>query len=724
MSMEDLVVRLRIEEDNKRSETKGSTPTDAKANMVDQGQSSKKKKNSKKHEGPKMGPKGGVSKKPRFQGKCFNCDKMGHKSAECRLPKRKKHNESNMVDDLSQDVNEIDLCAMISEVNLIGANQREWWIDTGATKHVCSNRDMFTSFEPVKNGQRLFMGNATTSAIEGKGTIVLKMTSGKELTLKDVLFVPEIRKNLVSGSLLSKHGFRLVFESNKVVISKRDVYVGRGYEKDGVFKLNVMAIKPAVMNNNHASTSAYMIELSDMWHGRLGHVNYNSLHRLVNMNHIPNFQIDPKHKCEICVEAKLTRSSFQRVERNTEPLDLVHSDICDLKFVQTRGGNKYFVTFIDDSTKYCYVYLLKSKDDAIEKFALYKIEVEDQLNRKIKMLRSDRGGEGVAPFGEFCAQHGIVHQVTALYSPQSNGVAERKNRTLKEMMNSMLISSGLSQNMWGEAILSSNYLLNKIPRKKEEKTPYELWKGRTPSYKHLRVWGCLAKVAVPIPKKVKIGPKKVDCIFIGYANNSNAYRFLVYDSSIPDIQKNTIMKSRNASFFENVFPCKSIKAASMSKRVHETIEENSQDQNSEEKIEVEPRRSKRARTENSFGPDFLTYMLDAEPQTFKEAITSSEGPLWKEAIDSEIQSILQNHTWELVDLPSECKPLGSKWIFKRKIKANGTIYKYKARLVIKGYSQREGLNYFDTYSLVSRITSIRTVLAITALRNLKVYQMD
>jgi len=86
------------------------------------------------------------------------------------------------------------------------------------------------------------------------------------------------------------------------------------------------------------------------------------------MNHIPNFQIDPKHKCEICVEAKLTRSSFQRIERNTEPLDLVHSDICDLKFVQTRGGNKYFVTFIDDSTKYCYVYLLKSKDDGEYEF--------------------------------------------------------------------------------------------------------------------------------------------------------------------------------------------------------------------------------------------------------------------------------------------------------------------------------------------------------------------
>ena len=101
------------------------------------------------------------------------------------------------------------------------------------------------------------------------------------------------------------------------------------------------------------------------------------------------------------------------------------------------------------------------------------------------MVRSDRGGEYVEPFGAFCAQHGIIHEVTPSYSPQSNGVAERKNRTLKEMMNAMLISSGLPEEMWGEAILAANYLLNKIPRKKEDKSPSELFKGTKPSYKYL-----------------------------------------------------------------------------------------------------------------------------------------------------------------------------------------------------------------------------------------------
>ncbi|GJY08243.1 retrovirus-related pol polyprotein from transposon TNT 1-94 [Tanacetum coccineum] len=301
------------------------------------------------------------------------------------------------------------------------------------------------------------------------------------------------------------------------------------------------------------------------------------------------------------------------------------------------------------------------------------------------------------------------------------------------MVSAMLISSGLSQDLWGEAILTATYLLNKIPRKEKEKTPYELWMGRKPSYQYLRVWGCLAKVAVPTPKAQKIGPKSMDCIFIGYAKNSSAYRFIVHDSKNSDIQKNTVMESRNASFFENIFPCLTKEIGSLSRIDDEVVQDKRQQddndlqderQDQPEEEEVEPRRSKRARTEKSFGPNFVSFMVENEPTSYREAVTSSEGQQWREAIKSEIESILQNHTWELVDLPPGCKPLGYKWIFKKKMKANGTIDKYKARLVIKGYRQREGLDYFDTYSPVTRITSIRMVLAIAALRNLEVHQMD
>ena len=328
-------------------------------NFVEHGKGFKFKKGNNIGKGTKMGPKGGVFKKQKFIGKCFNYGKQGHKSSYCRLLKKNKLKEANVVDDLSKDVSEIDLTAVISEVNLVGSNPKEWWIDTGATRHVCSDKMMFSTFEPIERGEKVFMGNSATSDIKGQGKVVLKMTSGKELTLTNVLYVPEIRKNLVSGSLLNSYGFLLVFESDKFVLSKSGMYVGKGYMSGSMWKLNVMTIIKSDMNK--VSFFAYILESSNLWHDRLGHVNYDTLRKLINLNHIPTFQIDAKHKCETCVEAKLTRLSFQNIERHTKPLDLIHSDICDLKLVQKKGGNKYFITFVDDSTKYCYVYLLKSK---------------------------------------------------------------------------------------------------------------------------------------------------------------------------------------------------------------------------------------------------------------------------------------------------------------------------------------------------------------------------
>ena len=239
-----------------------------------------------------------------------------------------------------------------------------------------------------------------------------------------------------------------------------------------------------------------------------------------------------------------------------------------------------------------------------------------------------------------------------------------------------------------------------------------------PNLNYLKVWGCLAKVAVPKPKKVKVGPKTVDCVFIGYAQNSNAYRFLVHKSEIPVIHVNTIIESRDASFFENIFPYNIVyESIDNNKRSRDTISRS-------DPMEDEPRRSKRQKTSTSFGPDFLMYLLENEPWTFKEAMTSPEALFWKEAINSEVESILSNHTRKLVDLPPGNKPLQCKCIFKRKMKVDGAIDKFKARLVVKIYKQREGLDYFDTYSHVTRITSIRMLIAIAAVYKLEIHQMD
>ena len=346
-----------------------------------------------------------------------------------------------MVDGITKDMSGINLKIVISKVNLVKSNPMEWRIDIDATRHVCLDKKMFSTFKPTKIGEKVYMGNSVTSEIKSQGKLVLKMISRNGVTLTNVLYVPEIRTNLVSSSLLNNNGFWIVFESNNFVFSKSGMYVRKGHMSDGMWKLNVMTIIKS--NMDKSSSSAYMLELSNLWHGRLGHVNYDTLRRLINLDHIPTFQIDLKHKHETCVEAKLTRSSFQSIERHNEPFDLIHSDICDLKFVQIRDGNKYFITFVDDNTKYCYVYLLKSKDEMIEKFVLYKTKVENQLNKKIKVLKSDISGEYESPVSDPCAHNGIIHETATSYSPQSNGVAERNNRTLKEMMNSMPINFGL-----------------------------------------------------------------------------------------------------------------------------------------------------------------------------------------------------------------------------------------------------------------------------------------
>ena len=193
---------------------------------------------------------------------------------------------------------------------------------------------MFSTYNPVGSRGKIFMSYSSTSKIEGYGKVVLKMTTSKFPTLKGVLHVPNIQKNLVSSSLLSKNGFKLVFESDKFSLFKSRMYVGKGYLSNDLFKINVMTAFPTI-DNNKSTSSVYVLESFNIWHGRLGHVNYHTLHRLINLNLLPKFEIDFDHKCETGVEAKMARTSFKSVERSTESLDLIHSDIYDMKYVQT-----------------------------------------------------------------------------------------------------------------------------------------------------------------------------------------------------------------------------------------------------------------------------------------------------------------------------------------------------------------------------------------------------
>jgi hypothetical protein len=237
-------------------------------------------------------------------------------------------------------------------------------------------------------------------------------------------------------------------------------------------------------------------------------------------------------------------------------------------------------------------------------------------------------------------------------------------------------------------------------------------------------------VNVPINKKCKLWPRTVDCVFLGYAFHNIGYRFLIINFGVLDMLVGTIMESRDAMFFEDEFPMKATHNTSSDEPTipheHFILEEHTEEShihNSVEDDNVSTRKSKRPRIVKSFGDDYIVYLVDDTPSTIEESYSSPDADFWKEAERSEMDSIMSNETWEVVERHYGCKPIGSKWVFK-KLRPDGTIGRYKERLIIKGYSQKEAEDFFDTYSHVARLPTIRVLLSLAASHGLLVHQMD
>ena len=358
-----------------------------------------------------------------------------------------------------------------------------------------------------------------------------------------------------------------------------------------------------------------------------------------------------------------------------------------------RGGFSYFITFTDDYSRYGYLYLMKHKSESFEKFKEFRNEVEKQLGNSIKSLRSDRGGEYLLDeFKNYLKENGIISQLTLPGTPQLNGVAERRNRTLLDMVRSMMSISEFPISFWGYALETAIYLLNRVPTKSVPKTPYELWTGKKPSLKHVRVWGCPAHV-----KKLnvdKLESRTDRCLFIGYPKMMFGYYF--YN---PKEQK--VVVSRNATFLEedyifNENRTKVVLEEIIGNPVEDTYRDTEEQmtKSPEPVIAQEPRRSKRI-----IRPPVKLSLLneiyqmesdstDDDPVTYKEAINDKDAGQWQKAMESEMDSMYSNKVWTLVDKPEGIKPVGCKWVFKRKLGPNGKVETYKARLVAKGYNQK------------------------------------
>ncbi|XP_077231988.1 uncharacterized protein LOC143865549 [Tasmannia lanceolata] len=281
LSLEDLLVTLRIEEEHRnRDQNDKESKLLSKANLVETSEKKTNKsfgshQNKKKMENRnhfKSNKK--IDKNKKKEG-CFNCGKLGHYARQCRHRKGKDtfQNVGNSQAKPAPQANMVESGTVIHgtevkklitvdfEVNMV-FNVSDWWVDTGATIHVCCDRSAFVTYHQVDESEMLFMGNSSTAKVMGKWKVDLKLTSGKVLTLHQVLYVPEVRKNLISGYLLNKHGYKLVFEYDKFILTKGGMFVGKGYACGGLFKLNVSINEI----NKISDFSAYIIETYDMWH--------------------------------------------------------------------------------------------------------------------------------------------------------------------------------------------------------------------------------------------------------------------------------------------------------------------------------------------------------------------------------------------------------------------------------------------------------------------------
>ena len=711
---------------------------------------------------------------------CYFCHKRGHIKKNCEeyakannqgkpAQARKKTMGAFKVTITAEDENSSDVenCGLVVHHALIGgpSTNSQWILDSGATCHMCNKETMFNNLQALSVPLNVTLGDGRNLQAVGRGNVTLKMNlpQGKVqiCTLHDVLLVPQLAYNLLSITSASKRGKTTTFtETTCEIRSLKSKLIAIGHREGSLYYLDQGGPVHHAFASSDRNSSKKM-----MWHRRFGHLGNQSMQALAKNKMVDGLNFDWKQEsgfCESCVEGKGHRLPFrQSTKKGAEhPLELIHSDVCGKIGTKSLGGGEYFVTFVDDHSRFVWVYILKHKGEVFQRFREWKALVEKTSGRQIKTLRSDNGGEYTSSeFTSYLTKEGIKHELTTPHTPQQNGVAERLNRTLIEGVRSMLANSKLPHRFWAEALSTTVYLRNRSPTKALDRiTPYEAWRGIKPDVSLLRVFGCSAYAHVPKVERRKLDAKIRKCVLLGYGIEQKGYRLY-------DLGRMKVIHSRDVVFDETSMPGIQKENEPTTKYVELEIEEEPSVQKEKEctsEAEIEESDSERTTTlrsrnnvsevgqlgEQSTAPisipesglrkstrnkqkhDWYSHNLtllsseEQDPSSVDEAKLSSDKDKWEKAMEKEIESLRSNEVWELVEPPRDRKIIGSKWIFKKKVDAEGAVERYKARLVAQGFAQKFGLDYEETFSPVVRFESVRCVVALGAQHKLQLHQMD
>nr|KYP43697.1 Retrovirus-related Pol polyprotein from transposon TNT 1-94 [Cajanus cajan] len=587
----------------------------------------------------------GRGSQPRSEVECYKCGKLGHYAKECRSANCYNYEKSE------------------AELDLSCLNNSVWYLDTGASNHMCGEESFFNELIKVKAGFVSF-GDDSKVAVKGRGTIKFMQKDGRVGEIRNVYYVPELKNNILSmGQMMEKGNSVLMKDRVLYLKDKHDRLIARvEMKKNRMYKLEL----------NILQNKCLKLDVKDeamMWHFRFGHLNFGGLAELSRKELVLGLrgvEFDKKF-CEACVLGKHTRTSFPSSSEHKakEQLGLIHTDLCGPISPASFSGKKYFISFIDDFSRKTWVYFLQEKSKAFEAFKKFKVMVEKETNKQIKALRSDRGGEFTsAEFMEYCEEQGIKRLLTAPYSPQQNGVAERKNRTILDMVRTMLKGKNMPEKFWAEAVQCAIYIQNRCPHSKlDDVTPQEAWSGQKPSIRHFKIFGSLAYGHVPAQLRTKLDDRSKKYILIGYDEKAKAYKLYNPVTGKILVSRDVQVDEESEWSWSNSEETSGSSNLEIIGRSSEIIGRSSDRTNEHSEEDDEPEQLRTRSLQDIYNSTDELHVVCLLTRT--EDIKSEEAVLderWKKAMDEEIGSIEKSEMGSKAELVEEFKEVKREFV--------------------------------------------------------------
>ena len=710
-----------------------------------------------------------VANEQRSRPKCDFCGKLGHRESRCwkKFPEKNPHKRKPaLVATLTDEEPVICLMTKYSSQG-ISKNSEDWYIDSGCSNHMTFNKSLFSSYSSGSFSEVDF-GNLNKAKIAGIGDITIQIKQeGKlaKLNIKNVLHVPDLGYQLLSVQNWDQAGYTTIFENKICRIKHGRETLATGTLTNGLYKLDLDTVQSS-------SGKALAVQSLRSIHEQLAHVSPHTIMQMKSLGLIKSPDIERKDinefLCEGCLRGKGHRDPIPKrsTSKSKVLLELIHSDVNGPLEPPSHGGSRYFVTFIDDFSRWTVVYPMRKKSEVFEHFksfhsyaekhtgqklkALNIIRLGTKTHEQIKTLRTDNGGEYLSQeFSAYLLSYGIQHQLTIAYTPQQNGVAERMNRTLLDLVRSCIHSKNMDKKFWAEALQTVVFIRNRVPSSALENgiTPFELWTNKKPDLSNLHVFGSSCWYVIPKSKLKKLDSRSRKALFLGYLENRKGYKLWDTDLQKPvisrDVTFETLDNQKDHELTEypnhtsmdqggdnvDLNDLIASESSEKSEQNDSSLDQTESLPSSPEQSPMQKSKSKRPVRECTLREPRkwwlsnnanLAKALSARivPLSYKVATKPENIDFWTPGIEKEEQSLLKNNTWKLVERKPGMHVLPCKYVFK--IKNGGP----KARVVILGNLQIYGLDYFETFSPVIKMITIRTILALAALLGLEVDQMD